>query len=114
MAKSINEKCFECAHQKAYKGQERTPKGFLMKIHPECYKVHRCSRLRAHYRDLDHQRERQRNNHRYLKFKGDRAYCAKGKLLGQSKDGSIALIVVLRGVTSGACKNCGDFMGDEE
>ena len=46
--------------------------------------------------------------------KGDRVFCAKGKLLGQARDGSLALIVVLRGITSGTCKNCGDYSSDEE
>ena len=49
-----------------------------------------------------------------LKCKGDRAYCSKGRLLGQAKDGSLALITVLRGVTSGICKHCKDFVTDEE
>ena len=46
--------------------------------------------------------------------KGDRVFCSKGKLLGQAKDGSLALIVVLRGITSGTCKGCGDYSSDEE
>lgn len=49
-----------------------------------------------------------------LKCKGDRAYCSKGLMLGQAKDGSIALITVLRGITSGACKKCSWFTTDEE
>ncbi len=46
--------------------------------------------------------------------KGDRVLCSKGKLLGQARDGSLALIVVLRGITSGTCKDCGDYSSDEE
>ncbi len=46
--------------------------------------------------------------------KGDRVFCSKGKLLGQAKDGSLALITVLRGITSGTCKNCEDYSPDEE
>ncbi len=40
------------------------------------------------------------------RFKGDRVFCSKGKLLGQAKDGSMGLITVLRGICSGSCKNC--------
>ena len=39
----------------------------------------------------------------------DRVVCKEGKSLGQSEDGSVALITVLRGITSGACKNCEYF-----
>ena len=46
--------------------------------------------------------------------RGDRVFCSKGKLLGQAKDGSLALIVVLRGITSGTCKGCEDYSSDEE
>ena len=50
----------------------------------------------------------------YLKCKGDRVYCDKGRLLGQSRDGSLALISVLRGITSGSCRGCEDFTTDED
>ena len=46
--------------------------------------------------------------------RGDRVSCSKGKLLGRSRDGSLALITVLRGITSGTCKGCGDYSSDEE
>ena len=49
-----------------------------------------------------------------LKCRGERVHCAKGKLLGQARDGSLALITVLRGMTSGACVNCGDFEGGDD
>lgn len=48
-----------------------------------------------------------------LKCKGDRAYCSKGMRLGQSKDGSMFLVTVLKGITSGACKSCFDFFTEE-
>ena len=46
--------------------------------------------------------------------KGDRVFCSEGRLLGQAKDGSLALITVLRGITSGTCKGCKDYSSDEE
>jgi len=46
--------------------------------------------------------------------RGDRVFCSRGKLLGQAKDGSLALIVVLRGITSGTCKDCRDYSSEEE
>lgn len=49
-----------------------------------------------------------------LKYKEDRAYCSTGRKLGTAKDGSLALITVLRGITSSVCKNCEDFTGEEE
>jgi len=48
-----------------------------------------------------------------LKIRGDRAYCSKGYLLGRAKDGTLALITVLRGVTSGVCKDCIDYEGGD-
>ena len=44
-----------------------------------------------------------------LKCKGDRAVCSKGYHLGQAKDGSLGLLTVLRGGTSGVCKDCAMF-----
>lgn len=44
-----------------------------------------------------------------LRFRDDRAVCSLGKHLGQAEDGSLLLVSVLRGVTSGVCKNCKDF-----
>ena len=49
-----------------------------------------------------------------LKFRKDRAYCSRGRMLGRARDGSLALITVLRGITSGTCKDCGDYSSDEE
>lgn len=49
-----------------------------------------------------------------LKYKEDRVHCARGRKLGTAKDGSLALITVLRGITSSVCKNCNDFVTDEE
>ena len=48
-----------------------------------------------------------------LKCKGDRAYCSRGKRLGQSKDGSLYLISVLKGITSGTCRSCEYFTTEE-
>ena len=48
-----------------------------------------------------------------LKAREGRAYCAKGHLLGRAKDGTLDLTTVLRGVLSGACRNCKDFDGGE-
>ena len=44
----------------------------------------------------------------------DRARCLKGHILGQARDGSLALISVLRGISSGTCKGCGDYNTEEE
>jgi len=48
-----------------------------------------------------------------LKHKGDRAYCSLGKRLTMCNDGTIALVTVLRGYTSGTCKECLDFSTEE-
>uniref|UniRef100_A0A6M3KAX9 Uncharacterized protein n=1 Tax=viral metagenome TaxID=1070528 RepID=A0A6M3KAX9_9ZZZZ len=45
-----------------------------------------------------------------LKCQGDRAFCSKGHILGQAKDKGLALISVLRGITSGACKDCKEYV----
>ena len=44
-----------------------------------------------------------------LKCRGDRAVCSKGLYLGQARDGSMGLVTVLRGVTSGSCLHCSWF-----
>lgn len=44
---------------------------------------------------------------------GNRAYCSKGKMIGRATNGSLALITVLRGITSGVCKDC-EFFDTEE
>lgn len=49
-----------------------------------------------------------------LKVRGDRVICAKGKLLGSSRDGSIALITVMRGVLLGSCRECSEFTKEED
>lgn len=46
--------------------------------------------------------------------KGDRVHCSKSKLLGRARDGSLSLIAVMRGITSGTCKDCKDYSSDEE
>ena len=49
-----------------------------------------------------------------LKCQGDRAHCTKGELLGQARDGTLDLKVVLGGILSGTCRNCKDYDGGEE
>ena len=48
-----------------------------------------------------------------LKFKGDRAYCSKGKRLGRARDGSMKLITVLQGITARACIGCKYYTADK-
>lgn len=69
---------------------------------------------------LEQQREKKRQREGcltfdclHLKVYGDRAYCELGKHLGQADDGSLALITVLRGVTSSVCRNCKEFITEE-
>jgi len=50
----------------------------------------------------------------HLKTEGGRAYCSYKKRLGQARDGSLALIAVLRGICSGTCKKCEWFNTEEE
>ena len=49
-----------------------------------------------------------------LKHKGNRAFCSKGIMLGQAKDGSLSLLAVLGGIASGSCKECKYFVSDED
>lgn len=70
---------------------------------------------------LENQRNIRRFNSGRLTFdclsavvKGDRVSCSRGKRLGSSRDGSLSLIQVLRGITSGTCRNCEDFTTEEE
>ena len=49
-----------------------------------------------------------------LRCGGDRAWCSKGHKLGQARDGSLTLISVLRGTTSGTCKGCSEYSTEEE
>jgi len=45
-----------------------------------------------------------------LKYNKDgRVQCSKGRLLTRSKDGSMDELSALRGITSGACKDCPDY-----
>ena len=48
----------------------------------------------------------------HLKVVEDRVFCAKGKHLGQAKDGSLALSLVLKGLTPKVCKTC-EWFEDE-
>jgi len=48
-----------------------------------------------------------------LKYREDgRVYCAKGNILGQAKDKSFSLELILRGITPSICKRCELFEGD--
>ena len=38
-----------------------------------------------------------------------RVYCSRGHLLGMARDGSVALVSVLRGMALGACVQCQDY-----
>ena len=49
-----------------------------------------------------------------LKHRGNRAFCSKGVMLGQAKDGSLSLMAVLKGIASGSCKECKYFVSDED
>ncbi len=48
----------------------------------------------------------------HLRVKGLRAYCSKGKHLGQARDGSLDLLYIMRGMSSGVCKCCADFVSE--
>ena len=64
---------------------------------------------------LENERDRKKGrltfNCMNLKCQGDRAFCSLGKRLGQAKDGGMALVSVLRGITSGTCKECKEYEG---
>lgn len=49
----------------------------------------------------------------HLKYRGDRAHCSLAKRLGTSRDGSLSLANVLRGITSGTCRGCKNFITEE-
>jgi len=49
-----------------------------------------------------------------LKHRGNRAFCSRGVMLGQAKDGSLSLLAVLKGVISSSCKECKYFVSDED
>ena len=49
-----------------------------------------------------------------LKHRGNRAFCSRGVMLGQAKDGSLSLMAVLEGIASGSCKECKYFVSDED
>jgi len=62
---------------------------------------------------LEEQRDKLRKQGKVMTFdcmnaivKGNRVFCSKGKRLGQARDGSLDLMLVLRGICSGSCKNC--------
>lgn len=48
-----------------------------------------------------------------LKCKGNRAVCSEGAHLGQSSDGTLDLVTVLRGITPTVCKRCELFDGGD-
>jgi len=45
--------------------------------------------------------------------KGDRVFCKRGTPFGRGKDGSMMLITVLTGRSSGVCKKCMHFNGED-
>lgn len=69
---------------------------------------------------LENDRDKLRDDGKRMTFdclkalvKGDRVVCSLGKRLGQASDGGITLTQVMRGICSGACKNCGDYTVEE-
>lgn len=48
-----------------------------------------------------------------LKVEDDRVHCTKGHHLGQAEDGTLALTLVLKGITPRVCRECQDFDGEE-
>ena len=50
----------------------------------------------------------------HSKVNGRRVHCSKGLVLGQAFDGSVALITVLRGLSSGTCRVCTWYETDED
>jgi 5-methylcytosine-specific restriction endonuclease McrA len=80
MAKQINKKCLECAtaHLPGAKfNNSHTPPGLLQSLHPECYSLKTCSRKRGYYRNLEKQRKRARQSHRWIRFAGGRCAVCK-------------------------------------
>ena len=69
MARQINEKCLECS-KISFKGKN-------VALRPKCYKDGRCRKKRAYYRKLEHYRAKQRERHRYLRYKGNRCVLCK-------------------------------------
>lgn len=68
---------------------------------------------------LETKREKRRSLNPSLTFdsfnahaREDRVVCVKGYHLGSSKDGSLYLASVLKGIASAKCKSCPDFNGD--
>ena len=44
---------------------------------PKCYKRDTCAKKRSYYRKIEYYRQKLREYHRYLKFKGDRCALCK-------------------------------------
>lgn len=44
----------------------------------------------------------------------DRVTCRKGHQLSHANDGGMALITVLRGVSSGSCIGCSDYVEEKQ
>lgn len=62
--KPINEKCLKCALK--FEGK------MIDCMKPKCWDVRVCSRKRYHYRNLEANRVRQREYHRYLRYRADK------------------------------------------
>lgn len=74
--KQINQKCVDCANytktDAGYHQRDLLRKAFF-KNKPSCW-VKSCSRKRSYYRNLEENRKKQREAHRYIKYCGN--YCA--------------------------------------
>ena len=49
----------------------------------------------------------------HLKVRGDRVYCSKGYLLGRAYDGTMSLVMALRGNSISVCNRCEEYTEDE-
>lgn len=81
MAKTINQKCSECA--------------YLPKPYQNCYSGAKCAKKRSYYRNLENNRKIQREKHRYLRFKDNKCLlCGKNNdlevhhIIPQSRGGT--------------------------
>lgn len=76
MAKEINTKCFECAQQDF---PHLRPTNIRYKQKPDCWVETACPKKRSYYRKLDEYRQKQREYHEYIKYKGDKCVLCKSK-----------------------------------
>ncbi len=64
MTRPISVKCQECGAK-----HDQTRRGD--RVYPTCFVGRNCWRKWSHYRNLDANRKRMRDNHRYIKYAGD-------------------------------------------